>query len=175
GRPFPVPANGSIARITMSFHLARRISRILDEERFDLIHSHEPLMPALPITVLRASKVCNVGTFHAYARSSTAYNYGRGLMRRYFRKLHGLVAVSEPARDFVSQYFPGDYRVVPNGVDVERFGDHVAPIPTLRDGKINLLFVGRLEKRKGLGTLLRAYVALKEQIPALRLIVVGDG
>jgi phosphatidylinositol alpha-mannosyltransferase len=175
GRSFPIPANGSIARITMSFHLARWINRILEAERFDVVHFHEPLMPALPITVLRASHTCNVGTFHAYAKSSTAYYYSRRLVRRYFRKLHGLIAVSEPAREFVSHYFPGDYRVVPNGVDLARFSRGVAPFPQFQDGKLNLLFVGRLEKRKGLGILLRAYVQLKQRIPGLRLIVVGEG
>jgi len=159
----------------MSFHLARWINRILEAERFDVVHFHEPLMPALPITVLRASHTCNVGTFHAYAKSSTAYYYSRRLVRRYFRKLHGLIAVSDPARDFVSHYFPGDYRVVPNGVDLARFSEGVSPLPQFRDGKLNLLFVGRLEKRKGLGVLLRAYVQLKQRIPQLRLIVVGDG
>jgi phosphatidylinositol alpha-mannosyltransferase len=175
GKPFPIPANGSIARITMSFHLGRWINRILEAERFDLIHLHEPLMPALPITVLRASHTCNVGTFHAYAKSSTAYYYSQRLMRRYFRKLDGLVAVSEPAKEFVSRYFPGEYQVVPNGVDLSRFNDSVMPLPEFDDGKLNLLFVGRLEKRKGLGVLLGAYEQLKQRLPELRLIVVGDG
>ena len=175
GRAFPIPANGSIARITLSFHLSRWIGRILEAEKFDLVHYHEPLMPALPITVLRASKVCNVGTFHAYAKSSYAYYYGRRLVRRYFRKLHGLVAVSEPAREFVGRYFTGDYRVIPNGVDLDRFDGKARPLPQFADGKTNILFVGRLEKRKGLGVLLRAYLALKEKQPNLRLIVVGDG
>lgn len=175
GRAIPIPANGSIARITLSFHLARYVARVLDRERFDIIHFHEPLMPALPITVLRASKTCNVGTFHAYAQSHRAYYYGRRLVRRYFRKLHGLITVSEPAREFVSQYFAGDYRVIPNGVEVERFGTVRAPFRELRDGKLNILFVGRLEQRKGLGVLLRAYVQLRQRVPDLRLIVVGEG
>jgi phosphatidylinositol alpha-mannosyltransferase len=173
GRVIPVPANGSIARITLSFHLSRYINRILDKERFDIIHYHEPLMPALPLTVLRASKTCNVGTFHAYAKSSYAYYYGQRWVRRYHRKLHGLVAVSNPARDFVGRYFRGQYSVVPNGVDLDRFGAHVKPLPELRDGKINILFLGRLEQRKGLGVLLRAYAQVKERIPELRLVIVG--
>ncbi|MHB8508171.1 MAG: glycosyltransferase family 4 protein [Candidatus Dormibacteria bacterium] len=175
GRPFPIPANGSIARITLSFHLARYINRVLEAEKFDIVHFHEPLMPALPITVLRASKTCNVGTFHAYSKSSYAYYYGGRIVRKYHRKLHGLIAVSQPARDFVSHYFPGDYTVVPNGVDLARFNGVVNPIPGMRDGKVNILFVGRLEKRKGLGILLRAYVQLKQRLPELRLIVVGEG
>ena len=174
GRPIPIPVNGSIARITMSFHMSRSIGRILEKERFDIIHCHEPLLP-LTVTVLRSSKVCNVGTFHAYAESSSAYYYGKPFVRRFFRKLHGRIAVSSPARDFVSHYFPASYTVVPNGVDVPYFASGAAPLPQFQDGKLNLLFVGRLEKRKGLGTLLRAYVTLKETLPALRLIVVGDG
>lgn len=173
GRVIPVPANGSIARITLSFHLSRYISRILDVERFDIIHYHEPLMPALPLTTLRASKTCNVGTFHAYAQGSYAYYYGQRWVRRYHRKLHGLVAVSNPARDFVGRYFRGQYSVVPNGVDLERFGAQVRPLPGLRDGKVNILFLGRLEQRKGLGVLLRAYAQVKERMPELRLVIVG--
>src|SRR5258708_33569108 len=147
GRAFPIPANGSIARITMSFHLARWINRILEAERFDVIHFHEPLMPALPITTLRASHTCNVGTFHAYAKSSTAYYYSRRLVRRYFRKLHGLIAVSDPARDFVSPYFPVDYSPVPNRLRLTRFADGVPAFPQYRDAKLNLLFVHRLDNR----------------------------
>ncbi|HEV3232832.1 MAG TPA: glycosyltransferase family 4 protein [Candidatus Dormibacteraeota bacterium] len=175
GRPIPIPANGSIARITLSFHLARYTSRVLEKERFDIVHVHEPLAPALPVTVLRASKTCNVGTFHAYAQSSYAYYYAQRLVRRYHRKLHGLIAVSPPARDFVQRYFPGDYRIVPNGVDVHRFAAAAEPLPHLNDGMLNILFVGRLEKRKGLGNLMRAYLQLKDHMPHLRLVVVGDG
>ena len=173
GRVFPIPANGSIARITLSFHLSRYINRILDHEKFDLIHYHEPLMPALPVTVLRSSKTCNVGTFHAYSNNSYAYYYGRRLVRRYHRKLHGLVAVSKPASDFVGRYFNANYNVIPNGVDLERFRN-VQPIPELRDGKVNILFLGRLEQRKGLGILLRAYAQVKELMPELRLVIVGS-
>ena len=173
GRVIPVPANGSIARITLSFHLSRYINRILDKERFDIIHYHEPLMPALPLTVLRASKTCNVGTFHAYSKSSYAYYYGQRWVRRYHRKLHGLVAVSDPARDFVGKYFRGNYSVVPNGIDLERFGAQVQPLPEFQDGKVNILFLGRLEQRKGLGVLLRAFAQVKERMPELRLVIVG--
>src|ERR1700736_3004394 len=134
GRAFPIPANGSIARITMSFHLGRWINRILEAERFDIIHFHEPLMPALPVTVLRASHTCNVGTFHAYAKSSYAYYYGRRLLRRYHRKLHGRIAASDPAREFVGHYFPGQYSVIPNGVDVDRFHPGAEPLPQFQDG-----------------------------------------
>jgi phosphatidylinositol alpha-mannosyltransferase len=65
--------------------------------------------------------------------------------------------------------------VIPNGIDVEQFAPGHAPIRHLRDDSVNILFVGRLEKRKGLGDLLRAYRAMHERIPRARLIIVGDG
>jgi phosphatidylinositol alpha-mannosyltransferase len=82
--------------------------------------------------------------------------------------------VSNSAREFVEHYFPGDYRIVPNGIDVRRFRQ-APPLPEFKDGMVNILFVGRLEYRKGLGYLLRAYEQLKPLYPNLRLIIAGDG
>ena len=176
GRPIPVPVNDSVARITLSFHMARRVSDILAEERFDVLHFHEPFMPALPMTLLRLSQTANVGTFHAFARSNIGYFYGRPLLRPYLQRLHRGIAVSEPARAFFNQYFP-DYplRVIPNGVDLKTFQAGLAPIRHLRDERVNVVFVGRLEKRKGLGDLLRGYEFLRARFENCRLIIVGDG
>jgi phosphatidyl-myo-inositol alpha-mannosyltransferase len=174
GRPFPIPMHGSVARITVSLHLTNKIKHYVRELGFDVIHYHEPLMPVLPVTALRFSRTINVGTFHAFARSNVGYYYGKPLLKRYVRRLHARIAVSNPARDFVRHYFPGEYRVIPNGIDVRRF-QNPQPFTELRDGMCNLLFVGRLEYRKGLGYLLRAFAQLKPQFPKLRLIIVGDG
>jgi phosphatidylinositol alpha-mannosyltransferase len=117
-----------------------------------------------------------VGTFHAYARSNIGYYYGRPILRNYLKHLDATIAVSGPARDFLRQYFPGvQPRVIPNGIQVDRFHPGHPPIRHLRDGRINVLFVGRLEKRKGLTDLLQAYQYLHERVPETRLIVVGDG
>jgi phosphatidyl-myo-inositol alpha-mannosyltransferase len=176
GTPIAVPANASVARITLSFHLADRVGAIIADERFDVLHFHEPLMPALPMTMLRISTTANVGTFHAFARSNVGYYYGRPLLQPYLEHLHRAIAVSEPARDFVTRYFP-DYpmRVIPNGIDVTVYKPGLPPIRHLRDDNVNILFVGRLEKRKGLGDLLRAYRAVNGRLPHTRLIIVGDG
>lgn len=176
GTPIAIPANDSVARITLSFHLADQVATIVAEERFDVLHFHEPLMPALPMTMLRMSTTANVGTFHAFARSNVGYYYGRPLLKPYLGHLHQAIAVSEPARDFVSRYFPNfQMRVIPNGIDVDVYRPGLAPIRHLRDENVNILFVGRLEKRKGLGDLLRAYRVLHERVPQTRLIIVGDG
>ena len=175
GRAIPVPVNASVARITLSFHLARRVSDILERERFDVLHFHEPLMPALPITLLRMSRTVNVGTFHAYARSNLGYYYGRPLLKPYLRRLQLALAVSPAARDFVRHYFDVPVRVIPNGIDIDTFRPDHPPIRHLRDDRVNVLFVGRLEKRKGLRDLLRAYEYLKVRVPHSRLVLVGDG
>ncbi|MGH2448252.1 MAG: glycosyltransferase family 4 protein [Chloroflexota bacterium] len=171
-----VPANGSIARITLSMRLARRVREVLTAEDFEVIHVHEPLMPFLPLTVLRASNALNIGTFHAYRGSYYGYFYGRPVLRRVFDKLDGRIAVSRSAKRFVRQYFMAPYKVIPNGVDLQRFDPAlVEPIPEFDDGRPNVLFLGRPEKRKGLGYLLRAYPIVKESFPDARLIVVGAG
>jgi phosphatidylinositol alpha-mannosyltransferase len=176
GTPIAIPVNESVARITLSFHLANRVAAIIEEERFDILHFHEPLMPALPMTMLRMSTTANVGTFHAFAHSNVGYYYGRPLLQPYLAHLHRAIAVSEPARAFVGRYFPNfPMRVIPNGVDLSAYRPGLAPIRHLRDENLNILFVGRLEKRKGLGDLLRAYRAIGDRVPQRRLIIVGDG
>lgn len=173
GSVVPVPSNGSVARITLSLRLSGRIKHILRQEQFNVIHLHEPLLPALPVTVLRHSHALNIGTFHAYQNRSLAYFYGKKILRRFFNKLHGKIAVSRSALDFVGKYFPGDYTVIPNGIDLRAFHDGVEPLPEFNDGSLNILFLGRLEKRKGFEYLLRTFPYLKHDFARVRLIVAG--
>lgn len=175
GRPIPVPISGSIARITLSFHRAPQVREVLERERFDIVHLHEPLAPVLPLTVLRYSKSINVGTFHAYFRHARAYRSMRPLLKYWFRMLHGKIAVSEPAASSIGKYFPGYYNIIPNGIDLDHFSQSAEPIGRFMDGKLNILFVGRMEKRKGLPHLLAAYSRIKWEYPQIRLIVVGPG
>jgi len=174
GRVTRVRANGSIARITLSFRLSRRVRDILRNERFDVVHAHEPLMPALPPTILRYSEALNIGTFHAHRGSYYGYFYGRPVLKRVFANLDGRIAVSRAAKKFVQQYFQARYTIIPNGVDFDRFAA-AEPLPELMDGRPNILFVGRPEKRKGLGYLIRAYPAIKNAFPEARIVVAGAG
>lgn len=175
-RPLSLPASGSVARVTLSLTLGPPVRRVLAEEQFDIVHVHEPFMPVLPINFLRYSEAVNVGTFHASREKSLFYySWGRRHLRRWFRRLDGKIAVSPVASRFVGQYFPGYYNTIPNGVDVKRFSAETPPLVEFQDGKVNILFVGRPEKRKGLDIAIRAYARVKEQRPDTRLIIVGAG
>jgi phosphatidylinositol alpha-mannosyltransferase len=172
----PVSVSGSIARITLSPGSYRWVKQILNRERFDIVHLHEPLMPVLCLVALRHSKSVNVGTFHAYREGNFAYLAGKAVLQRFIGRLHGRIAVSGPARELVNRYFPGDYEIIPNGIDPDYFGsENISPLPQFMDGKLNVLFVGRMEKRKGLRYLLRSWVSITRQYPETRLIVVGEG
>ncbi|HLI09086.1 MAG TPA: glycosyltransferase family 4 protein [Ktedonobacteraceae bacterium] len=181
GGTTPIPINGSIARITLNPVLGRHVRRVLQRERFDVIHLHEPLLPGLSLTVLRFSRTLNVGTFHAFARpgmASTpylAYASAYPFLRHYFRRLAGRIAVSPAAYSFVSRYFDGDYRIIPNGVNLDSFSPTILPFPQYMDGKRNILFVGRFERRKGAKFLLRAIPTIRERFPDTRFIFVGEG
>ncbi len=177
GRPIPVPSNGSVARISLSFHLSRKIREVLAREAFDVLHIHEPLMPALPVTVLRLNQTsAAVGTFHAYARQNLGYYYGRPILRRQFKRLDACIAVSDPARAFVARYFPGDYTVIPNGIDPRWFHPDTPPAAGVgHPRRKTILFLGRLEERKGLSTMLDAYQLLRQVRADCQLAVVGDG
>ncbi len=177
GRPVPVPSGGSVARVSFSIWLRWRIKAMLEREDFDIVHLHEPMAGFVTLNVLSLAKSMPgtfIGTFHTY-RGTRLYNIGGvKLAQPYFDRLDGRIAVSPPAHQFISRHFPAPYEIIPNGINVDEFAD-ARPLPELNDGKINLLFVGRLEKRKGLRYLLSAYSKLKWDWPNLRLIVVGPG
>ncbi len=177
GRAIPWPSAGSIARISFGFWHERRIKSMLDGRNFDILHVHEPLMPFFSLMCSYFSGIPSVGTFHAYSEGpSKGYIMWKYLLERAVEKLSGRIAVSHAARRFANRYFPGEYTVIPNGVDLQKMSSPAQRPSIFRETSINLLFVGRLnEKRKGLRYLLGAYSLLKWTYPNLRLIVVGQG
>lgn len=179
GPVIPLPTSGSEARVVLAARFSHKVKAILARERFDVVHLHEPLMPVICPLALRHSKVhphtLVVATFHAYRENENiGYKLGRPILHRCLGRLDGRIAVSEAAREYTSGYFPGDYRVISNGVDLTRFGNtSLEAVPQFADGRPNILFVGRLEKRKGFIHLLRAFVEVQAKMPQARLIVAG--
>ena len=179
GRPWAVAASGSVVRIALDPRVGRRVRQVLEREQFDVVHVHEPLMPVLPIHVLRHSRtanprVVNVGTFHARKDGGNRlYAYGRRLLKRWFRELDGKIAVSPPASQYVEQYFHGYYNIIPNGIDVAHWSrQDIVPV-TGFEATRNILYTGRAEKRKGLAVLIRAFGMVNARNPDTRLIIVG--
>lgn len=174
GKGFSMPTNGSVGTVTVSPRFISQVRDVLEHERFDLLHYHEPFVPFLSLVVLRESTSVNIGTFHAYGGWSPSYEFGSRALRGYAGRLHGRIAVSAAARHFIDRYFPGDYKVIPNGVDTERYGRAV-PVARWQDGTPNILFVGRFEPRKGVLDLLKAYRQLRKDGVEARLLLVGGG
>jgi phosphatidylinositol alpha-mannosyltransferase len=174
GKGLSVPSNGSVGTVTVSPRYISQVRNVLEREQFDLLHFHEPFVPFLSLVTLRQSTSVNIATFHAYAGFSPAMELGSKLLQGYAERLHGRIAVSAAARHFIDRFFPGDYKVIPNGVDVAHYRRAV-PIARWQDGTPNILFVGRFEDRKGLIHLLKAFRVLRKEGHECRLLVVGSG
>jgi phosphatidylinositol alpha-mannosyltransferase len=174
GVGFSVPINASVGTLTFSPRYLSQIGSMLEREQFDVLHFHEPFVPFLSLFLLRESHSVNIATFHAYAGFSPSYEFGSRALQGYAKRLHGRIAVSAAARHFIDRFFPGDYKVIPNGVDVGRYANAV-PIARWQDGTPNVLFVGRHEPRKGLLDLLKAHRIMRKTGSHSRLLVVGTG
>src|SRR5919198_6512932 len=172
GGSLPVPYNGSVARIAFGPRTAARVHRALATGGYELLHVHEPLSPSVGLLALVQARVPVVATFHANLSRSLALGAARPLLGRAYRRLAGRIAVSASARDTWQRHFGGTMTVVPNGAAAEFFANP-EPLPGWREGGPTVLFVGRLEPRKGLAYLVRAFLRLKPAFPRLRLLIVG--
>src|SRR4051795_7484818 len=116
----PLAANGSIAPIAPDLPCALRTIRSLRDEAFDVVHLHEPLVPGPCMTSALLKSGPLVGTCHA-AGVSAAYRWASGPLRWLVGRLDIACAVSEDARRLAAGYLGGDYEMVFNGIEVERF------------------------------------------------------
>jgi phosphatidyl-myo-inositol alpha-mannosyltransferase len=171
GRAVTFNSNGALSRLAIGpFLLGMR--KLLARLRLDVLHVHAPLDPCLPLAATYAAPCPVVGTFHAsFDRSAlfdAIYQYNPIALRA-FQRLRGRIAVSDEARRSITRYFPADYSIIPNGVDLARF------TPGRQQGGVarRLLFVGRPDPRKGLPLLLAAHAALVERGHAVELTLAG--
>src|ERR687885_372358 len=164
GRSVIVPANGSLPNIVLSPSSVLRIKRILERERFDVLHLHEPMTPAICTAVLALARGPIVATFHASGNLGWMAIGGRvwGFLAD---RLDHRIAVSEQARESQQRWLPGDYEVIPNGV-------LIPPEADAGGREHRIVFAGRQEPRKGLQILLRAWPEIRERSGA-RLRIVG--
>lgn len=177
GRPFPVRTNGSVARICWSVASARRVREALREFAPHVVHAHEPQLPGTSMMATAYSRAPVVGTFHSYfARDNLqgrVYSAIAPILRPIWKRVDRRIAVSRAARHSVWSRFGTDpITIVPNGADVDVFA--TAPPAVLPPGR-TLLFVGRLEPRKGFPIAVRAFARLAVAYPDLQMVVIGEG
>ncbi|MEO8256209.1 MAG: glycosyltransferase family 4 protein [Acidobacteriota bacterium] len=153
-----------------------RVAALFRAARFDLLHLHEPLMPLVPWFALRQAAVPVVATFHTHRDGGHRW-YGpyQPLLAPLMRRVATRLAVSGAAHRTVARDFPGRYEIVPNGIDVDRFRAPAARPAAMPERLRFVLFVGRLEPRKGVDRLIRAMTIVQAHAPDARLVMVGDG
>ncbi len=171
GTAVALRSNGSKAHVNVWPLMMQRMDKLLEHRHFDLLHAHEPCTPSITASAVMVATSPVVGTFHAAGRRSLPYKILSHLAARVVEDLAVKIVVSETAREFISSRFPGEYRIIPNGVNIEAYsaarGRQTIP------GRI--LFIGRAEPRKGLHILLHAFNLVRERIPRASLVVVGSG
>lgn len=173
-----VPGNAS--RVDFSWSNPFETDRILRKEKFDLLHFHG-LSPFLGWQILESAKTLktpSVFTVHTNPNQSFLAQNLPFVPEAYFKYImdsaRGIISVSKTANQSVKGY-AGPKAVIPNGVDLEKFTPSGEKIARFADGKVNILFVGRLDERKGLMVALKAFKKAAKFLPNLRLLVVGEG
>ncbi len=164
GRSVIVPANGSLPNLVLSPRVVPAIRRALERERFDLIHVHEPMAPAISVAAIALARIPIVATFHAHGPLGWM-KVGRPAWGFLADRLDYRIAVSPHARNSAAAWLPGDYDVVPNGV-------LIPPAADAHGREHQVIFVGRQEPRKGLHVLLGAWPEVRRRTGA-RLRVAG--
>jgi phosphatidylinositol alpha-mannosyltransferase len=164
GRSVIVPANGALPNIVLSPRSIPRIKQVLEQERFDVLHLHEPMTPIICTAVMAWARCPIVATFHASGGLGWLHA-GRPVWGFLMDRIDRRVAVSDAARESASRWFPGEYEVIPNGVLIPEHAE-----PGGREHRI--VFVGRHDPRKGMPVLLKAWPAIHRRTGA-RLRLVG--
>jgi phosphatidylinositol alpha-mannosyltransferase len=172
GRTAGLPMNGAVSNLALSPAVVPALRRELRAGCFDVVHVHEPNAPMVSWFATELARTPLVATFHCYSRSPLVNGVAANVAtaRRLYNKLHVRIAVSEAARWTCERFYGGEYRIVPNGVDLAAARPSDRSLPR---EQLELLFLGRAEDRKGLPVLLRAFEALRGAGVAARLTVAG--
>jgi phosphatidylinositol alpha-mannosyltransferase len=177
GRTAGFPANGAVSNLVPIPPGVLAMRRELRTGGYDVVHIHEPVVPLLGWDALcsTAPELPLVGTFHTYSENPVTNGISSALgARRRMNHLHVRLAVSEAAAWTARRFYGGRYRIVPNGVHLPGAGNglrgELDPRPE-NGAPLRILFIGQAVERKGLPVLLRAFEALREQVPATLTLV----
>lgn len=175
GRNVPIFYNGSCARVTFGISLSRKVRDMLRSEAFDIIHLHSPLFPTLPMIANMQANAPVVATFHTCTESTIPYRFYKRPLQQLIDSMAARIAVSDCCAIDNQRVFRSDFHIIPNGVDVKMWSEPKGSIDKFRDGRVNILFLGRPDTRNGLESLIRAFARVHAERRDTRLIIVGDG
>lgn len=154
------------------------IDSVLQDEQFDILHFHEPWVPVLSRQILSRSQSINVATFHAKLPETPASRALARVITPYtkplLRHIHAFTAVSDAAAEYVTTLTDVPIQIVPNGINLRHFRKPAGFQRPANQPK-TILYIGRLEKRKGVSYLLKAFHLLQQEHPRVRLLIAGDG
>ncbi len=156
------------------------IDAMFEREQFDVVHFHEPWVPMLSMQLLARSPAVNVGTFHAKLPDTPLSKSIEKIVTPYtrtvFKRLKAISAVSQAATDFVASVTDMPLTIIPNGIDLQHYDpEQYKSLARYKGAKKTILYIGRLEKRKGAQFLLPAYKQLAQSHSNIRLVIAGDG
>ena len=172
GKTFKINSAGSKANITLSPFINKQVKSIISNYKPDIIHLHEPFAGSLPISFLLNSQSKNIATFHSN-QGTNLYKFGLNkIFKPLDKKIHARIAVSKTAENFINTYFQHVYEIIPNGVNTEFF-NKAKKIDKIKDDKLNIIFIGRNDHRKGLNTLIKTLKKYTFDFP-IRLIILGN-
>jgi phosphatidylinositol alpha-mannosyltransferase len=176
GTSIPINIAGTQGDLCFNFN-PFAISKILKREKFDVLHFHNFVVPS-GWQILDRSKCLNVLTFHANLDAMGGMMKNFYFTNRFFKelgeKMDGIIGVANLNLEAFKDVNKPK-AVIPNGINLSEFHPGYLKVKRFVDNKINILFVGRIEERKGLIYLLEAYNLLKPIYDNIRLIIVGDG
>lgn len=155
---------------------SEKIDAMLAEQEFDILHFHEPWVPFLSRQLLQRSQAVNIATFHSKIPETmmtrTVIKVVTPYLKSVMKYLHELTAVSDSGAEYAAGLTDQPITIVPNGIDLSRY-KRARSRP--KAAPLTILYVGRLERRKGVKHLLRAFQVLQQDNPDVRLIIAGDG
>ncbi|MEO0078835.1 MAG: glycosyltransferase family 4 protein, partial [candidate division WOR-3 bacterium] len=177
GRALLIPMNQSYATLPVGIGIPVMVPKFIRRHNFDIIHCHGIFPPEISYWALVGTRVRAAVTFHTYGRlpAEPILKAFRTMFAGLNHRIAARIAVSKAGAAFAGRLFPGRFHIIPNGVDLDRFCP-TAPVPAVMAGhQPNILYVGRLDERKGLPVLLRAMPRVVATVPSVRLFAVGHG
>lgn len=114
-----VAVGPALPRIGVPVGVRANLTVALEDGKFDVVHGFEPGLPSISYLALRDAKALTVATFLSADR--LAYPPARSRRERLLGRLDALLATSADIVDAARERFPGEYELVPLGVDLDLF------------------------------------------------------